>query len=56
MCYCIVSDYGAVFDTMLLTVTVPPKQPDYKLLITKISIPVSVVIVLLAICVMIGSF
>ena len=55
-CVSAVSDYRPVTDTMLLTVTVPPKQPDYKLLITKISIPVSVVIVLLAICVTIGFF
>ena len=55
-CVSAVSDYRSVTDTMLLTVTVPSKQPDYRLMITKISIPVSVVIVLLAICVTIGFF
>ena len=41
---------------MLLTVTAPVKQHDYKSLIIKISIPVSVVIILLAITVTMGIF
>ena len=55
-CVSAVSNYRSVTDTMLLTVTVPQKQPDYKLLITKISIPVSVIIVLLGICMTLGFF
>ena len=45
-----------VIDTMLLTVTVPRKQVDYKSLIIKISIPVSVVIILSVISVTLGFF
>ena len=56
-CKSAVSDgMTAVTDTMLLTVTVPRKQVDYKSLIIKISIPVSVVIILLAISVTVGFF
>ena len=51
-----VSDYTPDPDTMKLTVTVPVKQPDYKSLIIKISIPVSVVIILLGTSVMLGFF
>ena len=45
-----------VTDSLLLTVTVPMKQVDYKSLIIKISIPVSVVIILSAISVTFGFF
>ena len=55
-CVSAVFDYKSVTDTMLLTVTVPVKQLDYKLLITKISIPVSIVIILSAISATIGFF
>ena len=55
-CVGAVSDYRSVTDTMLLTVTVPVKQPDYKLLIIKISIPVAIVIILLVISVTVGFF
>ena len=51
-----VSDYAPDPDTMLLTVTLPVKQPDYKSLIIKISVPVSVVIILLGTSVMLGFF
>lgn len=53
-----VSDYAADFDTMLLTVAVPNtmKQPDYKSFIIKISVPVSVVIILLGTSVVLGFF
>ena len=51
-----VSDIAQEPDTMLLTVTVPVKQPDYKSLIIKISVPVSVVIILLGTSVMLGFF
>ena len=47
---------GIFNDTMLLTVTVPVKQSDYKSLILKISVPVSVVIILLGTSVMLGFF
>ena len=51
-----VSDEHRVTDSMLLTVTVPTKQPNYKSLIVEISIPVSVVMILLAISVTVGFF
>ena len=59
------SDYEPDPDTMLLTVMVPVKQPnyksliikpDYKSLIIKISVPVSVVIILLGTFAMLGFF
>ena len=56
ICRTLVSDYEAVVDVMSLTVTVPVTQPDYKSLIFKISIPVSVVIILLGITVTLGIF
>ena len=43
-------------DTMLLTVTLPARQPDYKSLIIKISVPVSVFIILIGTSVMLGFF
>ena len=43
-------------DVMLLTVTVPGKQPNYKSLILEISVPVSIVITLLGISVTLGIF
>lgn len=55
-CCARVSDYSPDPDTMLLTVTVPVKQPDNKSLIIKISVPVSVVIILLGTSVMLGFF
>ena len=51
-CCATVSDYTAD-DTMLLTVKVPVKQLDYKSLIIKIGIPVSMVTILLG---MLGLF
>ena len=57
-CVSYISDYSAT-DRVLLTVTVPVKtvkQPDYKLLIVKISIPVSIVVILLGISVTLGVF
>ena len=53
---CVASTEGRVTDSMLLTVTVPEKQSDYKSLIMKIGIPVSVVIILLAISITLGFF
>ena len=55
-CASAVSVEHKVTDTMLLTVTVPTKQADYKSLIFKISIPVSVVIILSVISMTIGFF
>ena len=43
-------------DTMLLTVKVPAKQPNYKSLIIEISVPVSIAITLLGILVTSGIF
>ena len=51
-----VSDYPMVVKSILLTVTVPMKQPNYKSLILKISIPISVVIIILAISVALGTY
>ena len=50
------SNYPMVIDTMFITVTIPTKQPNYKSMIIKISIPVSVVIILLAISVVVGTY
>ena len=55
-CTATVANHPTVTDSMLLTVTVPTKQPNYKSLIVKISIPVSMVIILLAILVVVGSY
>ena len=51
-----ISKYPMVMDTKLITVTVPMKQPNYKSLILEISIPVSMVIILLAICVILITY
>ena len=56
ICRTAVSDYPVVDDLMSLMVTIPVTQPDYKSLIFKISIPVSVVIILLGITVTMGVF
>ena len=55
-CADIISDENVVNDSILLTVTTPAKQPEYKSLILKISIPVSVVVMLSAIFVVLGFF
>ena len=55
-CMATVSDYPMVINSILLTVTVPMKQPNYKSLILKISIPISVVIIILAISVALGTY
>ena len=55
-CVTTISDYPRITDTFLITVTVPIKQPNYKSLIIKLSIPVSVVIILLAIFVMLITY
>ena len=55
-CAATVNAYPMVIKTMLLTVTVPMKQPNYKSLILKISIPVSVFIIILAISVVLGTY
>ena len=55
-CAATVSNHPKVVDSMLLTVTVPTKQPNYKSLILKISIPVSMVTILLAIFVVVGFY
>ena len=58
-CYGYISTYSTV-DTMLLTVMVPPtpvKQPaDYRSLVTKISIPACVIIILSAVAITTGFF
>ena len=51
-----VSDYEPELDTMSLTVTVPVKQPDYKSLIIKTSVPISMVMIILGTSVMLGFF
>ena len=55
-CFAAISDYHRVIDSMLITVTVPMKQPNYKSLIIRITIPLSVVIILLAILVVFGTY
>ena len=55
-CVATVSDYLRVTEAMLLTVTVPIKQLNYKSLIIKLSIPASVVIILLAISVILVTY
>jgi len=55
-CTCEVSNFPRVTESMLLTVTVPTKQPNYKSLIVDISIPVSVIIVLSMISMALGFF
>ena len=56
ICRSELSELPPVDDVMLLTVTVPVKQSDYKSLIVKISIPVSVVIILIGITSTLGIF
>ena len=56
ICKGIVSDYLEVADAMVLTVTVPTKQPNYKSLIVEISVPVSIVITLLGFSATFGIF
>ena len=55
ICRSIVSG-SPVDDTMLLTVTTPIKQTDYKSLIVKISVPVSIFIIMLGVSVTLGIF
>ena len=55
-CIAALSNYPVVTDTLSLTVTTLPKQPDYKLTIIKISIPVFVVIILSAVSMTLGFF
>ena len=55
-CIAAVSNYPVVIDTLLLTVTTTTKQPHDKSPIIKISIPVSVVIVLSAVSMTLGFF
>ena len=55
-CWGIVTDKPGVNDSVLLTVTTPAKEPEYKSLILKISIPVSVVVILSAILIVLGFF
>ena len=57
-CVVRISYYSMVNDTMLITITVPMKQPtaNHKSLILKISIPVSVVIILLVFSLVVGAY
>lgn len=55
-CITWVSNLPSVIDSIILTVTVPIDQPNYKLLIIKISIPVSVIMILVSIFMISGCF
>ena len=55
-CVAVVPDYSMLTHTILITVTGPVKQALANLKLTKIIIPVSVVIITLALSVVVGTY